>query len=318
MMSLTTKNEFNNCEFLINKTKSAIETKCKFSILKEKNYVVISPDFDGLASFLLYKKYINNEAEIVGTYDCELLFLNKNISFKEMFLLDGNIALMDSFDHHVINEELIDDKTIYVNPNLIVNNKVQYKKCPYNTEILLTRYSASLREDLFKAMEEHNNKFIAFVCYGDNFIKFIKTYTVNVNIWLEKDFLNNFFNYLNENYYGISKECSKIETTLLNLGFSKGNYKNGVSFYAQHHDKLRNDVELIEEVLNEFCGVFNLEPVKVNDFTTYYKFYRDYFNFSQLVGKEEYIVSHAVKNESGKISVTFKKKNEDCCSRIKK
>ena len=316
MMSLTTRNGYYNAENIIVKTINALETKCKFSILRNKKYVVISPDFDGLASFLIYKKYINNEAEIVGTYDCELLFLNKNISFEEMFLLDGNIELMDSLDHHVIHKDLINDDTIYVNPNLVANNIIQYKKCPYNTEILLTRYSSELMEDLLKAIKEKNNKFIAFMCYGDNFIRFMKLYTLNVNDWLEKDFLKVFFKYLNENYIAISKECEEIEKVLLELGFSSGNFKNGVKFFSQHQAKLNYDVTLIENFLNKFCGLFSLNSIKIDSFTKHYKFKRNYYNLTQLNESEKRIISHAVKNESGKISVTFVDENENCCSPI--
>lgn len=300
----------------LKKIASEIEAKCNFLLIKEKKYCVISPDIDGLLSYLLYKKYINKDVEIVGTYNTEILFLSKNISFDEMFLLDGNISLMDSIDHHTLNYDLVNGKTIYLNPNLIFDNQNQVTKCPLNTELLLVRYSREFLEDIYEAIETHNNRFIALLLYGDNVLKNLQKYSANFYYWFERENLKELFFYVKDNFSALLEETKRIHDHLITLGYNKGIFRNQTFFFTQKRDDLYYNTEAINQFLEEFCKDFELNSVKCEPFKRYYKFETAFCEDRWLPSDKKNIVSHAVMNDGGKISVSYIKRNENCSSKV--
>ena len=285
--------------------------------MRRKKYTIISPDLDGLISLAIFKKYLNKEIEVAGTYNCESLILNRNIAncIDDVFCLDCNLAFTDSIDHHILLLKLLKENKNDTHYNLNLNvrrlNEEQCKKCPFNTEVTLSVLFPEFKKIVRSAVNNNNYRFIALLLYGDNLFNLLKMYRSNVSTWLESVGLEFLYDFINDHDKEIFIETKKLEQMFIGLGFKKTNPK----FNVQVKNTLYKDASDIANITNKIMELldegeeFN-DSLSINDFTIFHNLYRTEMTIKEALDlNKDLIASHAVKSQSGNISITLTNNN---------
>lgn len=220
-------------------------------LLNSFNYIVLSPDIDGLLSYILYKKFINKNAETIGIYNCKTLNIKEGKFEKEKILfLDHDVNYFASFGHHFLIKHLIDDSFFY-NPNLIYNTEDFKDKCPFSTVMLLLSQNSEIKKYFFDSPMSIKALFL----YADSFfILWKKYYRWNCENWLKKVGLQDVLDFIENNQDKIEEKILKLQNILINDYHCSSSKK----YYAQ------SCLEMNRQKLFDFlCNIFKIETENI-------------------------------------------------------
>lgn len=161
--------------------------------MKNNELAIVHDDYDGLISYLIYKKFVDKNITLEGVYkNCNILITKNEFNFdkiSEYVGIDIDIELFKSIGHHLQYQDLV-NKEVCLNPNVEFGNdgvKDIQDKCPFSTALLLVLKYPKAEEWFKKALAKEDVKTIATVLYADNFYPYIwQRFLPNVSRWFKK------------------------------------------------------------------------------------------------------------------------------------
>lgn len=161
--------------------------------MKDNKLAIVHDDYDGLISYLIYKKFVDENISLEGVYkNCNILSTKNEFNFDKInryIGVDIDIELFESIGHHLQYQNLV-NKEMCLNPNVKFGNdgaKDIQVKCPFSTALLLVLEYPKAEEWFRRALMRRDIKTIALVLYADNFYPYIwQRFLPNVSQWFKK------------------------------------------------------------------------------------------------------------------------------------
>jgi hypothetical protein len=262
-------------------------------VLKALDYsdsIIISPDFDGLLSAAIIKKY--KDIKISGIYTTNRLFMLDESNPKDSIWVDHDIRQDDivSIGCHAVYPEIKVNELSF-NPHRIynqhpdncfkgINSKVR-DKFPFSTSVLLAHAYKWFPDDPMSIM---------LLGHADSGYKVYNQYKSNVEAWASDFTDNNIQLIMNTN-------PEPIYDSLKKYGYKDGSFQKS-SVNVSNENNYINNIRLMAEFINNYIPM-----PKINNIVSTTKFTSKEHKYSGNIDSE----SLGVVNDSLSYAVIFNK-----------